>query len=68
MTRTELEKYLDTRSNTWIVLKKYLENEEKIKVERLLGEFDHDKSSELKGAIKFIRLLLKVEEDARKGL
>lgn len=68
MTLIELTKHLDFHSNAWIVVKAYLQAEEQKKVSLLIGEDDEGKSRELKGAIRFIRLLLKAEEDARKGL
>jgi hypothetical protein len=68
MTLNDIIAHTDFHSNTWVLLKKYLQREEEIKIGLLLGESDHAKSSELRGAIKFIRSLLKAEEDARKGL
>jgi hypothetical protein len=67
-TYTNLVKSLDTHSQTWNVLKLYLQAEEKNAVSKLIGCSSHDVSNELRGTIKLIRLLLKVEEDARKGL
>lgn len=68
MTYDQFVKTLDTHSQTWNVVKLYLKNEEEKAVSKLIGCSSHDVSNELRGTIKFIRLLLKAEEDARKGL
>jgi hypothetical protein len=68
MTLTDLTKHLDFHSNTWVTLKAHLVAEEQKKIALLIGTDSQDKSNELKGAIRFIRTLLKAEEDARKGL
>lgn len=68
MNYSEFSRVLDTHSQTWNVVRLFLREEEEKAVSKLIGCSSHDVSNELRGTIKFIRLLLKAEEDARKGL
>lgn len=65
MNSIELEKQFDFLSQQWAILKKFLLTDEAQKISQLLGESDPHKSDELKGQIKYIRSLLKIEEAAQ---
>lgn len=59
-----LKAIMSMHSPEWAGLKKWLTREKELLVQKLIKEDSHDKSQELRGAIKLVDQLLAVEKDA----
>lgn len=59
-----LKAIISMHSQEWAGLKKWALREKELLVQKLIRAESHDKSNELRGAIKFIDQLLSVEKDA----
>lgn len=59
-----LKAIISMHSPEWAGLKKWALREKELLVQKLIKAETHDKSNELRGAIKFIDQLLAVEKDA----
>ena len=56
--------YINFNGSDWAALKRKLEDDLAKKIRRLVNSSEHDDSQELRGAIKYIESLLKLEVDA----
>lgn len=64
MEPVNLKAIISMHSPEWAGLKKWATRERELLVQKLVKADTHDKSQELRGAIKFIDQLLAVEKDA----
>lgn len=58
---------LDVNSPTWKIIKLWLEDKKKVKIDLLIGADTHDKSNHIRGALQFINECLALEKAAVVG-
>lgn len=60
------EKAINFDTYEWKVIRMWLEHQKELKIRLLIGADTHDKSQELRGAVKVIDQMLLLEDRARK--
>lgn len=58
------EKSINFGSHEWRIIRAWIEQQRETKIRMLVGTDTHDKSQELRGAIKFIETMLSLEKTA----